>query len=128
MNPLARTAAVFLLALMLPIQGWAAACAQICALASAGHDGVMIHDAVPHDAHAQSAAPEAMPGEGLDHCGKSELGAGKCCQAHTYLAKAPTVFPHVSIPSFERHRFVSRWTSFVSEEPTPPPIASAPLA
>ena len=118
--------AVFLLALMLPIQGWAAACAQICALANAGAGAA--HEAVVNDGRAAAGAPESAPEHDIDHCGKSELGAGKCCQAHAFVVRSAEVFAGVSIPSFERVPLVARWTSFVPEEPNPPPIGAAPIA
>ena len=123
-----RTAAVLLLGLMLPLQGWAAACAQICALASASRDAVMIQNAALHHADAPQQAPGSAPEDSSDHCGKSEMGAGKCCQAHIYLTQPCSTSPSVSIPSFERHQLLPRWTSFISEEPTPPPIASSRIA
>ena len=57
------------------------------------------------------------------HCGESDLGAGECCKAHTFLidlvvaaiAPTPALLEHTS--------FVARWTNFIPEEPSPPPIA-----
>lgn len=119
MTRTSRLAAALMLAVMLPLQGWAAACAQICALAQQHH--VAGHD------HSQAGIDTGDEPES-DHCAKSHIGAGKCCQAHTFFVQLPEVLVVVSIPSFERNPFVSRWASFIPEEPNPPPIAAAPIA
>ncbi len=113
-----RVLAALLLALVLPIQGWAAACAQICAR-------------VAHEREAAVHVQHEMPGTVDDevdhgHCGKSEMGAGKCCQAHVFMT------PDVHTPDAERPAsavvapFAAAWTSFIPEEPSPPPIVSLP--
>jgi len=106
-----RSTAAFLLILLLPLQGVAAACAQICAY---------------HHAQAQPQSDD-VDSDG-DHCGKSDIGAGKCCQAHTFIAVPTLVFDPVLMPSPEPDRVVTRWTNFVPEEPNPPPIGAAPIA
>ena len=116
----ARIVAALLLAFLLPLQGWAAACAQICALAGEGRHAAMLEAM----AHAPSDDEAAMQ----DHCGKSELGAGKCCQAHVFVAQLPAFCAAIPEASFERAHYVARWTNFIPEEPSPPPIVSVQLA
>jgi hypothetical protein len=107
MNRRARWLAAFLFALMLPVQGLAAACAQICLKgqvahlmqASAVHDGGQVHDC--HD----PAAPE----EG------TPPGEGKCCHAHTFMMEPPAIVTDVSVPDVQPVHFVARWTSYIPE-------------
>jgi hypothetical protein len=106
-----RSTAALLLILLLPLQGVAAACAQICAY---------------HHAQAQSQSDE--DDSDTDHCGKSDIGAGKCCQAHTFIAVPALSFDPVLVSSPEPDRRVMRWTNFIPEEPNPPPIGAAPIA
>jgi hypothetical protein len=115
-----RFFAALLLAFMLPVQGWAAACAQICAIGSDERHAVMM--VVAHADGDQDGAPDH------DHCDKSDMGAGKCCQAHTFMVELPIAVALGPIPSFEPHSFVARWTNFIPEEPSPPPIAPASQA
>jgi hypothetical protein len=99
--------AYLLLALLLPLQGLAGACAQICAVANA----------VPHE------MPASMDATGHEDCEKSDIGTGKCCQGHVYLA-VPLATPAVGeAPARERATLAPRWVSFIPEEPSPPPIA-----
>lgn len=130
-----RLLAYLLLALMLPIQGYAAACAQICAIAAhqpapvdhrsmdhgsedhadGGH-GDRDHHAMGHDGVHSGSSPAH------EDCGESVLGAGKCCQAHAYaIAQAPSV-KSAEPESFTYAPMAERWTSFIPEEPSPPPI------
>ena len=105
-----------LLALLLPVQGLAAACAQICLKAELQH-AASAHageEAGGHDCHERST-----PGDGAQH------PDGKCCHAHTFMTEPPLPAAIVDIPSFEPLAFVASWTSFIPEEPSPPPIASA---
>ena len=126
-KPAFRVVAVFLLALLLPVQGWAAACAQICARVNQAHQAAMMSDVAEHHVHHDVATPdEGFAGH--EHCGDSEIGAGKCCQSHTFVVTISIELVVASIPSFERHFFVARWTSFIPEEPSPPPIAASVLA
>jgi hypothetical protein len=118
-NPLLRLFAATLLALMLPVQGFAAACAQICA-------------AVEQQRHAQMMATMADGAEGeqgAGHCGESSTqGAGKCCKAHSFLIDLPIVAID-ALPSFQEATcFVAHWTSFFPEEPSPPPIPAVSIA
>jgi hypothetical protein len=119
MTRISRLAATLVLAVMLPLQGWAAACVQICAL-------VQQHHVEGHE-HSDSGV-DVDERQDSDHCTKSAIGAGKCCQAHMFFVQLPEVSVAVSIPSFERNPFIPRWTSFIPEEPNPPPIATAPIA
>ena len=106
-----RWLAAILLALIVPMQATAAACAQLCMKAKA--------------AHVMSAGP--MHSGGHSDCDPTEpaSGDGKCCHAHTFMMEPPLPAAIVDIPSFEPLRFVVRWTSFIPEEPSPPPIAFA---
>jgi hypothetical protein len=112
----ARWAAAFVLMFLLPVQGLAATCAQICAKAQASQ-------------HALSAAEDPAG----HHCHDSGDGRddgvsvpdSKCCHAHAFMVEPPAVTAGVAPPSFQALPFVARWTSFIPEEPSPPPIASA---
>lgn len=101
-----RVVALLLLAFLLPLQGFAAACAQICAAAHVE----------------QSMSDEAAA---TDHCAKTETGAGKCCKAHAFMIDVAV--PHVDgVEPYHPHASPApRWTSFIPEEPSPPPISSA---
>ena len=132
-----RLFAYLLLALMLPIQGYAAACAQICAIAAhepaAVDHGVMDHGDMDHgdmdhgdgDHHAM-AHDGAHPGSTPAHedCGESALGAGKCCQAHAYASAQALEVKSAEPESFAHAPVAARWTSFIPEEPSPPPIGA----
>ena len=120
-----RLAAAVLLAILLPVQGAAAACAQLCALASFDRNGVAAEVQPVHDTHSHAASHHDGTDSHADHCGKSGMAAEKCCQAHTLMAELALVPAAVSPPSFERSWFVARWTNFIPEEPSPPPIGSA---
>ena len=124
-NPRLRLAAAFLLAVMLPIQAWAAACAQICAIAQHEHEEAIAGQA-DHGTHPGAGADLESPVS--NHCHDSEMGAGKCCQFHAFMVDLPVAATVVSVPPFERHFFVARWTSYIPEEPSPPPIASSLIA
>ncbi len=121
MTRIPRILAATLFALLLPVQGVAAACAQICAQLHAG-------EAV--------AEPQPAPGEAVSHghaapegpCHESDVGAGKCCKAHTFLMDLPVPTVSAAPAFFERDFSVARWTSFIPEEPSPPPIGPAPVA
>lgn len=122
MSPSLRLFAAFLLAILLPVQGWAAACAQICARVAEERHAAMM-EAMAHD---ESPADDGSAMH--DHCGKSELGAGKCCQAHVFVAELPVFATAMPVASFMRACYVARWTNFIPEEPSPPPIVSVQLA
>jgi hypothetical protein len=113
MKRLARRLAPFLLALLLPVQGLAAACAQICL-----------------EAHAQAMAQAASDaGEDCHGSAGGEAGSptadGKCCHGHTFMMQPPVDAFTGALPAIPPLAFVTRWTSFIPEEPSPPPIASA---
>ena len=115
-----RVIAALLLGMVLPAQGWAAACAQICARA------LEERHSEAHAGHHDEALQEgAAPHEG---CGESEPGAGKCCQAHLFIAPLRPSLEPPALPSAHHTAIVARWTSFIPEEPSPPPIVSASLA
>ncbi len=125
-RPGIRTVAVFLVALLLPLQGAAAACAQICARVAMTQDAAvpnLANDAM-HQGHETAPGHREAPASGHDHCGQSELGAGKCCQAHVFAVDLPGAAAPAAVRSFERGHFVARWASFIPEEPSPPPIAA----
>ena|SRR5687767_10124018 len=115
-----RWLAAFLLMLLLPIQGLAAACAQVCMKAQAAAlmaapsqgDGEPAHDCHGSANHDGQGVP-GVPGE------------GKCCHAHTVMAPPQVAVIDVPPPVPHPPHFVARWTSFIPEEPSPPPIASA---
>lgn len=111
-----------MLAILLPLQGWAAACAQICARVAEERHATMMQ------AMAQAQSTSDDDSALHDHCGKSELGAGKCCQAHVFVAQLPVFAATIPDASFVRTYYVARWTNFIPEEPSPPPIVSVQLA
>jgi len=102
---------MLLLAILLPVQGFAGACAQICAVAQ--------HQ--PSPTHHGEAAPH-------EDCEKSDIGTGKCCQAHVYVAAQPVAISTFEPPAVARAFFVARWTNFIPEEPSPPPIGATARA
>ena len=106
MSRASRVLAYLLLALLLPLQGLAGACAQICALANAA----------PHE------VPATMDGAGHEDCDKSDIGTGKCCQGHVYLAVTLAPVAAGEAPALEPAMLAPRWVSFIPEEPSPPPI------
>ncbi|MGH7186758.1 MAG: hypothetical protein ACREIB_10850 [Pseudomonadota bacterium] len=120
MKPAHRMLAALLLAMLLPIQGFAAACAQICAMVQADR----------HIAAMALAAQGVSEGESADgsHCGDSEMGAGKCCQAHAFMIDVQVPVIKAVEPFHERAFFIARWTNFIPEEPSPPPIPAASIA
>ena len=126
-----RWFAATLLALMLPVQGWAAACAQICAQAQQSRgDMAAEHAAMGHASHEEHDASLAQDadGAGLSHCGSSALGAGKCCQAHTFLIDV-TVLEVAGIHEhFAPESGVARWVSFIPDSPYHPPISVSVIA
>jgi hypothetical protein len=110
-----RWLAAFLLMLLLPVQGLAGACAQMCLKAQAITQGLVAPDAASHDSHHHcDESGDAGSGSGT--------GEGKCCHAHSFMMKPPSIPTAVSLPAFEPLRFVAGWTSFIPEEPSPPPI------
>jgi hypothetical protein len=122
MSRCARIVAALLLAILLPLQGWAAACAQICARVAEERHAAMV------EAMAHVETPSEEESAMHDHCGKSELGAGKCCQAHVFVAQLPVFSTAIPVATFVRTRYVALWTSFIPEEPSHPPIVSAQVA
>ena len=113
MNPAARVIAALLLAVLLPVQGLAAACAQLCLKAQAQHAMAATGAEAVHDCRGSGSGDEGpAPAD------------GKCCHGHTFN-EPPSVAAAVSASSFEPPGFVARWTSPIPEEPSPPPIAPA---
>jgi hypothetical protein len=151
----ARILALLLLALLVPLQGYAAVCAQICALAGHsqapaamqhgepaahhgdGHAGGDAHghgdapghgEAPGHGGHDTAAALAQGDAPAHEDCGESALGAGKCCQAHVVAIDQPNPAAAVEATAIAPGFFVARWTNFIPEEPSPPPIGAAPSA
>jgi hypothetical protein len=117
-----RFLAAALLAVLIPVQGYAAACAQICAVtASVAAAG----EAVEHD-HCAGQAPERAPGHGDGEA--STLGAGKCCQAHVFTVDLRSPSGSLERAAPPQTAFVARWTSFIADKPSPPPIAAVTIA
>ena len=122
MSPTLRFIAALMLVFMVPVQAGAAACAQVCTAFMLQHQDEA-SDASEHSANAHASA-QGNPGDDLmhgHHCDKSDA-AGKCCQGHTGMAQRTVAPSIVSIPAFEPYFFVARWTNFIPEEPSPPPI------
>ena len=122
MKPLLRAIAILVLMVALPVQASAAACAQICALAAGQAPAEEPH-------HASGSADHSAPGAGGTHegCGKSEA-PGKCCQCHVFVVELTHSTPTPPLVCLVGSAFVARWTSFIPEEPSPPPIVTASLA
>ena len=132
MNRRSRFFAAALLALMLPVQGWAAACAQICAQGQQRHENAPVDHAAmghaEHGAHHDASLEQDADDSGDSHCGSGVLGAGKCCQAHTFLVDV-TVHAIAGIPEhFTPDPGVARWISFIPEQPDHPPIRASVIA
>jgi len=117
-----RTILACILASALPLQ--AAAMAYVQAASSPPQASA------PHAKHGHSHAQDEQHAAVLDHstqdpCDDTGDGTLKCCHAHAVWLPA-RVMPIVSATAPpERRSFVSRWTSFIPEEPSPPPIALA---
>jgi len=107
-----RVAAALIIALLLPVQGFAAACAQICARTQQAAHAAMLASAGDNEAGA------------ADHCGKTDTGAGKCCKAHAFMIDLPSAAAAATSVFHEHACFVARWTNFIPEAPSPPPIVS----
>jgi hypothetical protein len=60
----------------------------------------------------------------LLHEPQSHPGSGKCCSAHTFLMELGLPIPSAAPEELAHGPFVARWTNFIPEEPSPPPIAS----
>ena len=125
MSPVLRFAAALMLAFLVPVQAGAAACAQICAQAMVEHQNApTLAQDEPGHAHANAqdgSSDDLMHGH---HCDKSD-SPGKCCQGHTVMTQRTMPAVMIPVPALERERFVARWTNFLPEEPSPPPIRSA---
>lgn len=127
-----RWLAATLLALMLPVQGWAAACAQICAQAQQSRgDMAAEHAAMAHAGHGtehNASLAQDVDGSDLSHCGSSALGAGKCCQAHTFLIDVTVLVVTATPEHFMPDAGVARWVSFIPDSPYHPPIPDSVIA
>ena len=114
-----RTMLACVLALALPLQ--AAAVVYVQAASS------LPQASAPHAKHAHAHQDEehgaAMDHSTQDPCDDSGDGSLKCCHTHAAWldSRATTVISAAAPP--ERRPFVSRWTNFIPEEPSPPPIA-----
>jgi hypothetical protein len=112
----ARLLAALLLMLLLPVQGLAAACAQLCVKAQAAQ--LMAQSAgdagEAHDCHGSGKHDRNLP-----------PADGKCCHGHTFMMQPAVAETDGASPAIPPLAFVARWTSFIPEEPSPPPIASA---
>jgi hypothetical protein len=109
-----------ILALALPLQ--AAAMVYVQTATS------MPQASAPHAQHVHAHAQgdhHGMDADGSTQhpCDEPGDGALKCCHTHAAWldTRVTTVVPLA--PSFERRPFACRWTNFIPEEPSPPPIA-----
>ena len=88
------------------------------ALATLPKAGVSVHEhAGVSRAHAESSTQPADP------CDDSGDGGLKCCQAHAPWLATPVAVTCAVPPTLERATYAARWTSFLPEELSPPPIA-----
>ena len=110
-----------LLAVAVPLQAGAIAFAQ--ASASSGLPGPHSHHHVHDDGDAQDhGSHDTGPADPCDEPGGG--GLIKCCHSHAVWVDVATNLVALIPPTFERDWFVARWTSFIPEDPSPPPIAS----
>ena len=116
-----RFVAAAMLAILLPVQGYAAACAQICAVTHDAAQAAMAGGEAG-EGHCAEHAPKSAPthGDGED----KTLGAGKCCQAHVFTVDQPASASRLEQSAHARVTLVARWSSFIPDEPSPPPIAA----
>ena len=122
MDAMIRCVAAFVVAVLLPIQGHAAACAQICAMGGKAHASMTAEGAHEGDEHCHQAPAETSPHP--EEGDTPNLGLAKCCQAHVFAVDSVAVAtgPDKSPPG--RATYVSAWSSFIADEPSPPPIAA----
>ena len=109
-----------ILVLALPLQ--AAAMVYVQAASS------LPQASAPHAKHVHAHAAGEQHEADVDHstqdpCDDSGDGSLKCCHTHAaWLDMRVTTIVSAKAPP-ERRSFVSRWTNFIPEEPSPPPIA-----
>ena len=115
-----RLFVALLLALAVPVQGAAAASMAIWMQAPA-KVVVSDHADMGSGEHATHAMP-ADDGHEQGHCGPGEMPSGKCCQAHAYVVQSPSGAIRGEPQGFDPAPAVARWTNFIPEEPSPPPI------
>lgn len=122
MDAMIRCVAAFVVAVLLPIQGYAAACAQICAIGGKGHASMTADGAHEDDDHCHQAPAETTPHP--EEGDTPSLGLAKCCQAHVFAVDRVVVAagPDKSHPV--QANYVAGWSSFIADEPSPPPIAA----
>ena len=125
MDAMLRFVAAAMLAVLLPVQGYAAACAQICAVTNGTAPAHQVAT-VAGEGHCAEHAPKPAPshGDGEDQT----LGAGKCCQAHVFTVDQPASATSVERETPVRAGLAARWSSFIPDEPSPPPIPAANIA
>jgi hypothetical protein len=121
MTAMLRFVAALLVALLVPLQGYAAACAQICAAAGNGHGGTQAPVAAAHEGEGHC---HGEPAGTTEEPGAPGLG-GKCCQAHVFTVDFSAAISGSAPPLVVEPAFVARWTSFIPDEPSPPPIRPA---
>jgi hypothetical protein len=120
MGTMIRYVAALLVAVLLPLQGYAAACAQICAATGNAHGAIAEERGGEADGHCHESPAPAHHDEG----GAPDSGVAKCCQAHVFAIDrvVATAGPDQSHPV--QAPYVARWSSFIADEPSPPPIAA----
>ena len=117
-----RIVVACVLALALPMQAAAFAMAK----AASAHErigGLAAHSHA-HHVHADATEPghdHSLPQDPCDD--ESNTSILKCCHTPAAWLDSATTLVAATPASFERRTFVARWTSFVPEEPSPPPIA-----
>jgi hypothetical protein len=109
-----------LLALALPLQAAAFTMAKVGgphepAIAAMAHSHAHTH-AGGHAGHAHPAVP-------ADPCDdETNTGILKCCHTPIAWLDTSSLVIDPASSSFPRHSFVAQWTSFIPDEPSPPPI------
>ena len=119
-----------LVALVLPLQASVMAYAQAAVpLAVASevadghrHAGAGVHD---HDHDRQHDLAGSAPPADPCHDAAAFI---KCCHSHAVWSEGPAPVVPLFKRALIRDAFVARWTSFIPEEPSPPPIAGLAAA
>ena len=124
MGAMLRFVAAAMLAVLLPVQGYAAACAQICA-ATMGSSPAHQATGGGDEGHCAEHGPQPTSphGDGEDH-----PGTGECCQSHVFTVDQPASASRLERETPARATVVARWRSFIPDEPSPPPIAAPTTA
>ena len=116
-----RTVAALLVAVLLPIQGFAAACAQICAANGKSHADMAMAETGEAGSHCHEALADVPPAG--DEGDLNHPSLAKCCQAHVFAFGSVVATARSEASLDLVTPYLARWSSFIPDEPSPPPIA-----